>query len=73
MQWQLLSPLFTLPQATQIWLFKTAAGVSPLVISGLEDANYDRYNLKMLSNIAHALHHRVEVRFVSKKEDYVFS
>ena len=60
--------------AQQIYDLRTAAGLTQRelaarvgttasVICRLEDANYDRYSLAMLSRIAAALHSRVTVRF----------
>ena len=36
------------------------------VIARLEDADYEGHSLTMLQRIAHALHRRLEVRFVSE-------
>jgi ribosome-binding protein aMBF1 (putative translation factor) len=45
-------------------------GTTQSVISRLEDADYDRYNLATLAKIAIALHQRVQVQFVPEDSHY---
>ena len=44
-------------------------GTTPSVVSRLEDAEYEGHSLSMLRRIGFALNKRVEIRFVSVKED----
>lgn len=65
--------------AQKIYDLRTAAGLtqkqlaalvetSESVISRLEDADYDGYNLKTLQRIAAAVHKRLEINFVDERE-----
>jgi ribosome-binding protein aMBF1 (putative translation factor) len=49
---------------TQVQL-AAAVGTTQSVISQLEDADYQGHSLTMLRRIAKALHHKLEIRFVS--------
>jgi ribosome-binding protein aMBF1 (putative translation factor) len=43
-------------------------GTTASVICRLEDADYDRHSLGMLTRIAAALNKRVDIRFISEKK-----
>lgn len=69
--------------AEQIYELRTKAGLTQKqlasmigttqsVISRLEDADYDGYNLATLAKIAVALHRKVQVQFVPEDSHYAY-
>ena len=53
---------------TQTQLAK-AIGTKQQVISQLESADYEGHSLTMLEQIAKALHHKVEIRFIPEESE----